>query len=73
MIYVKEIIDMLYTNLGNDVFMLRFTVILTDNGSEFKDPEIIEYDSIGVNSTKVFYCDPLASYQKPNIERIINI
>lgn len=41
--------------------------------SEFKDPEIIEYDSNGVNRTKVFYYDPMASYQKPHIEKIMNI
>lgn len=44
-------------------------VILTDNGSEFKNPEGLELDSLGNQRTKIFYCNPMASYQKPHIEK----
>lgn len=68
-IYVKEIIDKLYEMLGAEAFKRSFPVILTDNGSEFKTPERLEYDSDGNERTKVFYCNPMASYQKPHIEK----
>ena len=68
-IYVKEIVDELYEMLGAEAFKRSFPVILTDNGSEFKNPEALEYDANGNQRTKVFYCDPMASYQKPHIEK----
>jgi IS30 family transposase len=66
---VKEVIDRLYYELGEDVFRKSFPVILTDNGSEFKSPESIEFDDKGLERTKVFFCDPMSSYQKPHIEK----
>ena len=39
-------------------------VLLGDNGSEFSNPNAIEYDSQGNHRTNVFYCDPSAPYQK---------
>lgn len=68
-IAVKEVIDKLYEILGHDVFKLSFPVILTDNGSEFKSPEALELDSEGNQRTKIFYCNPMASYQKPHVEK----
>ncbi|MCG1025144.1 IS30 family transposase [Dehalobacter sp.] len=66
---VKTAIDWIYDELGMDVFRNSFPVVLTDNGSEFKSPESIEYDDKGLERTKVFYCDPMSSYQKPHIEK----
>lgn len=66
---VNEAVDELYESIGAEAFRKSFPVILTDNGSEFKSPESIEYDSNGRERTKVFYCDPMASYQKPHIEK----
>jgi len=66
---VKEVIDQLYDELGEDVFKNSFPVILTDNGSELKSPESIEFDDKGLERTKVFFCDPMSSYQKPHIEK----
>ena len=46
-----------------------FPVILTDNGSEFSDPVAIETSPFtGELRTRVFYCDPNASWQKGRIE-----
>ena len=66
---VLEAIDWLHEELGDTVFQNTFPVILTDNGSEFKMPEKIECTEDGCIRTKVFYCDPMASYQKPHIEK----
>lgn len=66
---VKKAIDGIYDVIGEDVFKRRFPVILTDNGSEFKSPESIEFDHKRLERTKVFYCNPMSSYQKPHIEK----
>jgi IS30 family transposase len=66
---VKEKIDFLYEALGQDAFKELFPLILTDNGSEFKRPDEIEFDNDGLLRTKVFFCDPQASYQKARLEK----
>lgn len=66
---VKKVVDNLYESLGVDVFRRAFPVILTDNGSVFKTLELLEYDDSGKQRTKIFYCAPMASYQKPHIEK----
>lgn len=66
---VKNVFDMLYEGLGPIVFRKTFRVILTDNGSEFKDPWSIERTSHGERRTKVFYCDPYHSNQKGRLEK----
>jgi IS30 family transposase len=55
--------------LGREVFIRLFPVILTDNGSEFSNPRAIEYDTSGLQRTRIFYCDPSSPHQKPEIER----
>ena len=59
----------LYEGLGKDDFERLFPVLLTDNGTEFSDPTAIEFDPDGLRRCRVFYCDPMASYQKPHVER----
>lgn len=66
---VIDVFDMLYHTLGRRIFMKTFRIILTDNGSEFKDPWAIERDDNGKYRTKIFYCDPYASNQKGQIEK----
>jgi len=68
-IHVKKVIDYLYEMLGSEIFNRSFPIILTDNGSEFKKPETLEFDTNGKRRTKIFYCNPMASYQKPHIEK----
>lgn len=46
-----------------------FAVILTDNGTEFSNPGALELDASGERRTRVFYCNPYASYEKPHVER----
>lgn len=56
--------------LGDFEFSRLFEVILTDNGTEFSDPESIELSSInGERLSYVFFCDSNASWQKGSIEK----
>lgn len=66
---VTDIFEELQNALGLNVFRRLFPVILTDNGSEFKNPAAIEKSRYGSPCTSVFYCDRMASWQKPHIER----
>jgi len=54
--------------LGYEKFHELFPIILTDNGTEFSNPDVIEYNGNHVYKTKVFYCDPGHSEQKGKIE-----
>ena len=70
---VIEIFNMLDKVLGAALFNKLFPVILTDNGSEFSNPSMIEYrdvwvEGVGKHRTNVFYCDPSKPYEKGAIE-----
>lgn len=67
---VIDIFDELYKRLGGSMFRHLFPLVLTDNGSEFSNPKCIENGPSGkeYNRTKIFYCNPRAPYQKPEIE-----
>ena len=45
-----------------------FPVLLTDNGGEFSNVAAFENDSSGQQTTRMFFCDPNAPYQKPHVE-----
>ena len=66
---VVEQLDWLTAALGIESFRKLFPVILTDNGSEFKHTRELETTEEGEQRTKVFYCDPQASWQKAHIEK----
>ena len=56
--------------MGIDEFKRLFEVILTDNGTEFSDPDSIEFDmKSGEKLVNLFYCDPNCSWQKGSIEK----
>ena len=65
---VTDKINKLKELLGYELFHKIFPVILTDNGKEFKRPDLIEYNGPDVVKTKVFYCDSRRSDQKGSIE-----
>lgn len=68
--YVTEVFNYLKELLGIDEFRRLFEVILTDNGTEFSDPESIEVDfNTGEIISNLFYCDPNCSWQKGSIEK----
>jgi len=66
---VLAVFDMLTRILSLETFRKLFQVILTDNGVEFKAPHEMEHASNGCQRTRLFYCDPQASWQKPHIEK----
>ena len=66
---VKRIFDFLETGLGIEIFRKLFPVILTDNGSEFKRVDELEYNDELEYRTSIYYCDSMASWQKPHIEK----
>ena len=65
---VISIFDTLTHLLGEELFQRLFSVILTDNGVEFKDVDSLEYSPSRLPRTRIFYCDPQASWQKPQVE-----
>ncbi|MBI9010612.1 MAG: IS30 family transposase [Clostridiales bacterium] len=66
---VRDAINKIYDDVGLETFKSSFDILLTDNGSEFLDSDIIERDLNGNQRTQVFYCDPMASHQKGQLEK----
>lgn len=58
-----------HLNSNNISFGELFPVILTDNGGEFSDVFSFELDLNGKEETKMFFCDPMCSSQKPFVEK----
>ena len=68
--YVIEVFHHIKQELGDDEFKRLFEVILTDNGTEFSDPDSIEFSfETGEKLCSVFYCDPNCSWQKGSLEK----
>ena len=66
---VVNVFDFLTSILGVERFRELFPVILTDNGSEFLRVNELETTESGELRTRIFYCDPYSSWQKPHIEK----
>ena len=67
---VKQWINHYEEMLGIELFKELFPIILTDRGTEFTNPESVEFSPVtGERRTYVFYCDPQRSDQKGAIER----
>lgn len=66
---VKRVFDYLEAGLGVECFRKLFPVILTDNGSEFKRVDDLELTVDFSYRTHIYYCDPMASWQKGCIEK----
>ena len=73
-----RLFNMLWSVAGPDLFRKLFSVILTDNGGEFSDPEAVENfrpdaehnpAKLLPRGIRLFYCDPYCSSQKPHVER----
>lgn len=68
----QSVIDtfaLLWNLAGEELFRRLFPVLLTDNGSEFSNPCALEYAPDGAPRSRLFYCDPCASWQKGRVER----
>ena len=66
---VENVFNFLEKKLTLPVFQKLFSVILTDNGSGFGNPSKLEFNFSGNPRTRIFYCDPGASYQKGMLEK----
>lgn len=67
---VIEALDYIHDKIGFAAFATMFNIVLTDNGSEFKDVERIEHNKIyKTKRCHVFYCDSRCSQQKGRIEK----
>ena len=62
-------LNILCERIGIEKFRKLCPVLLTDNGSEFQNPEALECDAYGEIKTKVFYCHPNCSWEKGMIEK----
>ena len=65
---ITDKINEIKKTLGYESFHKILPVILTDNGKEFKRPDLIEDNGPDVVKTKVFFCDSRGSDQKRSIE-----
>ena len=61
-------VDTLEEILGHELFVRHVQIMLTDRGSEFTDAEGFEKLENGSRRTRVFYCDPMQSAQKAELE-----
>lgn len=66
---VIETFDYLTSLIGVEAFQRVFPLFLTDNGGEFKRVHEIERTVDGQRRTRVFFCEPYSSWQKPHIEK----
>jgi IS30 family transposase len=66
---VKKVFDRLEEKISTLGFCKTFPVILTDRGFEFSKPEELESGIDNIIRTSIYYCDPMASWQKPGIEK----
>lgn len=65
---VIDIFNHLYQVLGADTYRKLFPVLLADNGSEFSNPQALEFDLTGQRRSHVFYCNPSSPGQKGSCE-----
>jgi len=66
---VIDTFSQLWKQAGSELFCRLFPILLTDNGSEFSNPRALEDAPNGTQRTRLFYCDPCASWQKGRVER----
>ena len=67
---VGRVFTWIKSQLGIELYKQTFACVLTDNGSEFANPKVIEFDyETGERVCHVFYCDPGKSGQKGKIEK----
>lgn len=66
---MSESLNKLQDNLSDKEYENLFSVLLTDRGTEFAKPQQFEINmTTGEIRSKIFYCDPMQSSQKPHVE-----
>lgn len=66
---VKAVFDCLEKKLTTSGFLKAFPIILTDRGTEFSNPDSLEIGAGNLIRTNIYYCDPMASWQKAALEK----
>ncbi len=66
---VGKVFRWLWEKLGPELFRKLFPLVLTDNGTEFSNPSAIELAPDETRRSAVFFCDPMNSNQKSQLER----
>lgn len=67
---VRAVFDRLEERLGTITFSILFETVLTDRGGEFGDPKALEAGMDDCRRTSIYYCDPMRSGQKGDIENV---
>lgn len=66
---VENTFDNINKAIGTELFCKTMPLIVTDRGGEFKHPEALECGIDNMLRTSIYYCDPMASWQKPHCEK----
>lgn len=66
---VEKTFDRINRAIGTHLFSKTMPLILTDRGGEFKHPDTLECGIDNILRTNIYYCDPMASWQKPHCEK----
>ncbi len=66
---MSNALNILQDKLSDDEYKKLFSLLLTDRGTEFGKPQQFEINmDTGEIRSKIFYCDPQQSSQKPHVE-----
>ena len=66
---MSKALNKLQDKLSDEEFKKLFSLLLTDRGTEFAKPQLFEINiETGEIRSKIFYCDPQQSSQKPHVE-----
>lgn len=66
---VLSIFNQMESRISTILFNHYLPLILTDRGTEFSNPDALEGENEKPIRTSVYYCDPMASWQKPHCEK----
>lgn len=66
---VKAVFDKINSAITTEEFCKVMPLIVTDRGAEFRNPDALECGIDNILRTNIYYCDPMASWQKPHCER----
>lgn len=67
--HVKAVFDSIEHSIGTFSFASAFSLILTDRGGEFQNPDALECGQENLIRASIYYCDPMCSWQKPHCEK----
>ena len=70
---VENTFDKINKAIGTQLFCKTIPLILTDRGGEFKHPDALESRIDNILRTIIYYCDPMASWKKPTVKKIMSI